>query len=236
MEKQKGYKTKIKKFLGYDVRTVKVDNEHEYIVCKDIFEVLGLVRKDGTWTDSKNKMFEFLELVHKTPAHETLGVRLKDKQSKKGQVREVDCLNIETVPIVLTQFKPTKRRGEEALDRWAKFMEFVGMLLEYHEVHKYITLDKQDQQDKIDSIVANGGKVVITNQKVNLIMGKLITGEDNFSIRKDELKIYQPQTTKDLIEVRKDVLNMFDVIYSVCKSHKQTYDTVLDMALKKYFD
>ena len=74
-------------------------------------------------------MLEFLELIHKTPDHETLVVRLKDKQSKKGQVREIDCLNIETVPIVLTQFKPTKRRGKEILDRWAKFMEFINMLL-----------------------------------------------------------------------------------------------------------
>lgn len=230
----KVYKVTIKKFLGEDVRVVRVDNEHEYIVCRDMFDVLGLVKENGSWASPKQKMLEFLEGIEKRPAVQTLDVRLRDKQSKKGQIREVDCLNIETAPIVLTQFKPTKRRGKEVLDKWYKFMKFVGMLLEYHEVHKYITLDKQDQQDKIDSIVSNGGKAVIVNQKVNLIMGKLITGEDNFSIKKDELKIYQPQTTRDLLKVRKDVLNMFDVIYGVCKSHKQTYDTVLDMVTKKY--
>ena len=229
------YKTKIKKFLGQDVRTVRVDNDHEYIICKDMFNVLGLA-KDGIWNKPKKKMLEFLDGIDEKESWKTLPVRLKDKQSKKGQIRQVDCLNIETTPIVLTQFKPTKRRGEEILEIWSDFMKFVNMLLKYHDLHKYITIDKQDQQDKMTSVMDNGGKPIVANQMVNKIMGKLITGEDNFSISKEELKIYQPQTTKDLLKVRKDVLNMFDVIYGVCKSHKQTYDTVLDMALKKYFN
>lgn len=230
----KVYKTKIKKFLGEDVRIIRVDNEHEYIVCKDMFNVLGLVLDNGDWNKPKKKMVEFLELIHKTSDSKSLLVRVKDKHAKKGQIREIDCLNIETVPTVLTQFKPTKRRGTEVLDRWAKFMEFVDMLLKYHDLHKYIAIDKQDQQDKMTSVQDNGGEPMIANQMVNKIMGKLITGEDNFSIKKDELKIYQPQTTRDLLKVRKDVLNMFDVIYGVCKSHKQTYATVLDMVTKKY--
>lgn len=235
MENNKAHKTKVKKFLGEDVRTIRVDNEHEYIVCKDMFDVLGLVKDNGSWDDAKKKMLEFLELIHKTHDAESLDVMLKEHGTKRKYVkRKIDCLNIETVPTVLTQFKPTKRRGKEILDKWAKFMEFVDMLLKYHDLHKYIAIDKQDQKDKIASIIDNGGEGVIANQKVNLIMGKLITGEDNFSIKKDELKIYQPQTTKDLLKVRKDVLNMFDVIYGVCKSHKQTYDAVLDMVTKKY--
>ncbi len=229
----KVYKTTIKKFLGYDVRTVRVDNEHEYIVCKDMFEVLGLA-KDGIWNKPKKKMLEFLDDIDEKEYWKTLPVLLK--QGKAKVIKKVDYLNIETTPIVLTQFKPTKRRGEEVLNRWSDFMKFVNMLLKYHELHKYITLDKQDQKDKITSIMDNGGEGMIANQMVNKIMGKLITGEDNFSISKEELKIYQPQTTRDLLKVRKDVLNMFDVIYGVCKSHKQTYDTVLDMALKKYFN
>lgn len=234
MENNKAYKTKVKEFLGYDVRTVRVDNEHEYIVCKDMFNVLGLVDEDGTWTRPKNKMLRFLDGIGKRESWKTLPVLLK--QGKAKVTKEVDCLNIETVPIVLTQFKPTKRRGKEILDTWSDFMKFVNMLLKYHDLHKYIAIDKQDQQDKMTSVQDNGGEPMIANQMVNKIIGKLITGEDNFSIKKDELKIYQPQTTRDSLKVRKDVLNMFDVIYGVCKSHKQTYDTVLDMALKKYFD
>lgn len=231
MENNKTYKTKVKEFLGYDVRTVRVDNEHEYIVCKDMFEVLGLA-KDGIWNKPKKKMLEFLNEIDEKESWKTLPVLLK--QGKAKVTKEVDCLNIETAPIVLTQFKPTKRRSKEILNTWSDFMKFVNMLLKYHELHKYIAIDKQDQKDKMTSVQDNGGEPMIANQMVNKIMGKLITGEDNFSIKKDELKIYQPQTTKDLLKVRKDVLNMFDVIYGVCKSHKQAYDTVLDMATKKY--
>lgn len=193
MENNKTYKTKVKEFLGYDVRTVRLNNEHEYIVCKDMFEVLGLVDEDGGWNKPKKKMLEFLDLINKTHDWKSLPVMLKEHGTKRKYVkREVDCLDIETVPTVLTQFKPTKRRSEEILNKWAKFMEFVDMLLKYHDLHKYIAIDKQDQQDKMTSVQDNGGEPMIANQMVNKIMGKLITGEDNFSIKKDELKIYQP--------------------------------------------
>lgn len=230
------YKPTIKKFLRRDVRIIQVDKRNEYIICKDMFDVLGLVKDDGTWTSPKNKMIEFLDGIGKISAHQTLVVRLKDKQSKKGQVREVDCLNIETAPIVLTQFQPTKRRGEEVLKTWFKFMKFVDMLLEYHELHKYIIDDKERQKLAIKDITDNGGNVIITNQMVNKIMGKLITDDDNFSISKDELKIYQPQTTIDLLEVRNFVIDKFATFYSFTESHKESYDVTLKLAKKKYFN
>ena len=230
------YKPTIKKFLRRDVRIIQVDKRNEYIICKDMFDVLGLVKDDGTWTSPKNKMIEFLDGIGKISAHQTLVVRLKDKQSKKGQVREVDCLNIETAPIVLTQFQPTKRRGEEVLKTWFKFMKFVDMLLKYHELHKYIIDDKERQKLAIKGITDNDGNVIITNQMVNKIMGKLITDDDNFSISKDELKIYQPQTTIDLLEVRNFVIDKFATFYSFTESHKESYDVTLKLAKKKYFN
>ena len=146
MENETVYKPTIKKFLGYDVRVVTVDKSNEYIICRDIFDVLGLVKDDGTWTDPRNKMLRFLDGIGERPAHQSLVVGLKDKQSKKGQARTVDCLNIEVAPIVLTQFQPTKRRGEEILKRWYEFMKFVDMLLKYHECYKYIIDDKEKQK------------------------------------------------------------------------------------------
>lgn len=50
MENNKAYKTKVKKFLGEDVRTVRVDNEHEYIICKDMFDVIYGVCKSHKQT------------------------------------------------------------------------------------------------------------------------------------------------------------------------------------------
>jgi hypothetical protein len=242
MENEIIYKPIIKKFLGYDVRVVDVDQRNEYIICKDMFDVLGLVKDDGTWTNPKKKMLEFLELIHKIADHQKLVVRLKDKQSKKGQAREIDCLNIETVPTVLTQFKPinsnrrTKEQNEQVLDKWAKFMEFVDMLLKYHECYKYIIDDKERYKITMKEIKDNGGKPPIANKMVNKIMGKLITDDDNFSISKDELKIYQPQTTIDLLEVRSFVMDKFATLYAFTNSHKESYNGTLKLAKKKYFN
>ena len=95
----KVYKTTIKKFLGWDVRIVQVDKRNEYIICKDMLEVLGLVDTDGTWTRPKNKMIEFLDEISKSHDLKSLVVMLKEKGTKRKYVkREADCLNIETVP------------------------------------------------------------------------------------------------------------------------------------------
>lgn len=240
MENETVYKPIVKKFLGYDVRVVNIDQRNEYIICKDMFDVLGLVKTDGTWTNPKNKMLKFLGLMNKKELHQKLVVLLK--QGKTKVQKEVDCLNIETVPIVLTRFEPinsnrrTKEQNEEVLNRWVKFMEFVDMLLEYHECHKYIINDKEKQKLAIKEITNNGGNAIITNQMVNKIMGKLITDDDNFSISKDELKIYQPQTTIDLLEVRNFVIDKFATFYAFTESHKESYNATLKLAKKKYFN
>ena len=134
--KTKVYKPIIKEFLKQDVRVIKVDTYHEYIVCKDMFNVLGLVSSDGSWTRPKQKMLEFLEGIDGKEDVQSLHVLVKQGKIKTKQT--VDCLNIETVPVVLTQFQPTKRRGEKALEIWFEFMKFVKVLLETHEVNKYI--------------------------------------------------------------------------------------------------
>lgn len=229
------YKPTIKNFMGIaNVRVVQ-DGRNEYVVCKDMFNCLGLVKKDNTWTEPRKKMLEFLDAMGKTPDHQSLVVRFKDKQSPKGQVREVDCLNIEIVPIVLTQFKPTARRGKEALNRWIEFMKFVDNLLQYHELHKYIFQDKDNQKNKMQQLHEMGGKEVIANQMVNKIMGELILQEEpKFAIKKEELKIYQPKISIDLLEVRDFVMEKFANAYEFTNSHKESYNMALKLARKKY--
>lgn len=234
MENETAYKPIIKKFLGYNVRVIQVDKRKEYIICKDMFDVLGLVKENGSWASAKKKMLDFLQGIDEKESVQTLDVLLK--QGKSKVTKEVDCLNIEVTPTVLTQFKPTQRRGKEILDTWFGFMKFVNMLLKYHDLHKYIINDKEKQKLTIKEITNNGGSVIIANKMVNKIMGKLITNDDNFSISKDELKIYQPQTTIDLLEVRNFVMDKFSTLYAFTNSHKESYDGTLKLAKKKYFN
>lgn len=184
MENKTVYKPIIKEFLKQDVRVIKVDAYHEYIVCKDMFDALGLVKENGDWNDAKKKMLEFLELMDSKADSESLGVRVKDKQSKKYQVREVECLNIEIVPLVLTQFKPTKRRGEKALEIWSDFMKFVKVLLETHSANKYIIKTKKTQTEMQDELYNDGGDPMFMNIHVNKIMGVILQMEDGKSVKK----------------------------------------------------
>lgn len=114
-------------------------------------------------------------------------------------------------------------------------MEFVNALLEYHECYKYIIDDKERYKITMKEITDNGGKPPIANKMVNKIMDKLITDDDNFSISKDELKIYQPQTTIDLLEVRNFVLDKFSTCYALTCHHDKARDLTFKLAKNKYF-
>ena len=115
-----------KMFLGMEVRVVN----KEYIVLKDMFDALGRVKDDGGWNHEYVKLTIFLEEIGKMDHSQKLRVVVK-----RGQSEEVHCLKLDTVPIVLTQFKPTKsnrrtaEENEEALNTWRRFMMFVDELL-----------------------------------------------------------------------------------------------------------
>ena len=220
-------KVERKIFLGMEVRVVN----GEWIVLKDMFDSLGRVRADGSWTDDKNKLIKFLNDIDKKDHHESLGVVVK-----RGQTEEVECLKLETVPIVLTQFRPTARKGEEALNKWREFMKFVDELLTELEVYKFIITDKERQKDNTNILVEYGGVPMIANNQTNIIMAKLMGVYDKGigKITKEQLKIYQPQTTVDLLEVRNFVFTEFVNAYKFTESHKDSADMVLKLAKRKY--
>lgn len=228
------YKPIIKKFLGQNVRVIEVDAYHEYIVCKDMFNALGLVKDNGDWNDAKKKMLEFLELTDSKADSESLGVRLKDKQSKKGQVREVDCLNIEIAPLVLTQFKPTKRRGEKALEIWSDFMKFVKVLLEIHEAHKYIIKTKDIQKEAQKELHDDGGDPMFMNIHVNKIMGVVLQMEDGKSVKKSEIYQFQNRITEDVGRVRDEILKTYVTMFKVTEDKEKAYELTLEWSKKKY--
>ena len=230
----KVYKPIIKKFLKQDVRVIKTDDGKEYIICKDMFNVLGLVSKDGIWSMSKRKMLEFLDRIDSKADCKTFAVRVKDKHAKQGQIREVDCLYIETVPIVLTQFQPTKRRGEEALEIWSNFMKFVKMLLETYSANKYIFETKKTQVQAQDEIYDDGGEPMKMNLHVNQIMGYVLQMEDGKAVKKSEIYQFQNRITEDVGKVRDDILTTYVNTFKVIGDQSETYSLTLKWALKKY--
>lgn len=221
-------KIEIKLFLGQEVRVVN----NEYIVLKDMFNALGRVKEDGTWTSERKKMLNFLEGIEKLTDHETLVVTSKGKK-KSREYQEVECLKIETVPVVLTQFKPTNRKGKEAIDKWFEFMKFVNELLISVKAHNFIVEDTELEKIDRDRLHKLGGSPMKMATMVNYAMGVIITGE-KIKIKKDDLKSYQNQTTIDLLEARRYWIEEFIRAYKITKSHSESNRLALEFTLEHY--
>ena len=218
-------KVEIKNFLGSEVRIIN----NEYMVLKDMFEALGRVKEDGTWTDEKNKMDKFLDGINQKEFHETLVVLVKQGRVEK----EIECLKLEVVPVVLTQFKPTNRKGKEAIDKWFEFMKFVNELLVSAKAHKFIIEDTELEKIDRDRLHKLGGKPMIMAGMANTAMGIIITGE-KIKIGKDDLKSYQNQITIDLLECRRYFIEEFIRAYKITKSHGQANRLALEFTLEHY--
>lgn len=221
-------KVEIKTFLNSEVRVVN----SEYIVLKDIFNALGRVKEDGTWTSERKKMLNFLEGIEKLTDHETLVVTSKGKK-KSREYQEVECLKIETVPVVLTQFKPTNRKGKEAITKWFEFMKFVNELLLISKAHKFIVEDTELEKIDRDRLHKLGGSPMKMATMVNYAMGVITTGE-KIKIKKDDLKSYQNQTTIDLLEARRYWIEEFIRAYKITKSHSESNRLALEFTLEHY--
>lgn len=228
----KVYKPIIKEFLKQDVRVIKVDAYHEYIVCKDMFDVLGLVLNNGDWNKPKKKMLEFLDRIDAREDSKSLLVLVKQGKIKTKQT--VECLNIETVPIVLTQFQPTKRRGEKALEIWSDFMKFVKVLLETHSANKYIIKTKKTQAEMQDELYNDGGDPMFMNIHVNKIMGVVLQMEDGKSVKKSEIYQFQNRITEDVGCVRDEILKTYVTMFKVTEDKEKAYELTLEWAKKKY--
>lgn len=220
-------KVEIKNFLGSEVRVVN----NEYMVLKDMFEALGRVKEDGTWTDEKNKMDKFLDGINQKEFHETLVVLVKQGRAKVE--KEIECLKLEVVPVVLTQFKPTNRKGKEAIDKWFEFMKFVNELLVSVKAHNFVIEDIELEKIDRDRLFKLGGKPMIMAGMANTAMGIIITGE-KIKIGKDDLKSYQNQITIDLLECRRYFIEEFIRAYKITKSHGQANRLALEFTLEHY--
>ena len=228
----KVYKPIVKEFLKQDVRVIRVDTYHEYIICKDMFSVLGLVSKDGIWSMPKRKMLEFLDRIGSREDCKSFAVLVKQGKIKTKQT--VECLDIETVPIVLTQFQPTKRRGEKALEIWSDFMKFVKVLLETHSANKYIIKTKNIQKEVTDELYNDGGDPMFMNIHVNKIMGVVLQMEDGKSVKKNEIYQFQNRITEDVGRVRDEILKTYATMFKVTEDKEKAYELTLEWSKKKY--
>ena len=205
-----------------------------------MFKALGkLDRNNQIDHRDRDKLNQFLEDIDRKLDRESFRIDFGKKKGEgrksNGSIQDVDCLNIEVLPIVLTQFRPTARKGKEALDKWCKFMKWVNKLLIEHEAYKMIVKDKEHQKDLQRMFSEDGGKAVVMNNQVCGIMAELVgVYPDIKKLTKEDLKIYQNQTTIDLLEVRQWCLEKYEEYFVVTNSNAKARETCIKMARRKY--
>lgn len=224
-------KVEVKLFLGEEVRVVN----NEWMILKDMFGALGRLRTDNGQLDDKDtkKLRVFLEGIGKLSDTESLRITSKSSKKKSREYQEVECLKIETVPVVLTQFKPTNRKGKEAIEKWFEFMKFVNELLISVKAHNFVIEDTELEKIDRDRLHRLGGSPMKMATMVNYAMGVIITGE-KIKIKKDDLKSYQNQTTIDLLEARRYWIEEFIRAYKITKSHSESNRLALEFTLENY--
>ena len=237
------------KFLGEDVRIVDYGYHKRFMVKKDMFKALGKLKTNGDIIDNDN--IKYKELIDDLELEEGIDyinklmikVKISDPLKKGGtskarNTQQVDLINIVQVPIMLTQFKPTKKAQnyKEKISTWRKFMQFVNSILQDYHMEDYIIEDKEEW--KKDTLLFNGDEKVamIANRQTNINMAKIL-GVYNQGIKyinKNELKKYNSQTTMDLLAIRQELYHEYSSLYSIFESKKIAMVGSLNKIIKKY--
>ena len=237
------------KFLGEDVRIVDYGYHKRFMVKKDMFKALGKLKTNDDIIDNDN--IKYKELIDDLELEEgkdyinklMIKVKISDPLKKGGtskarNTQQVDLINIVQVPIMLTQFKPTKKAKDydNKLKIWRDFMKFVNSILQDYHMEDYIIEDKEEW--KRDTLLFNGDEKVamIANRQTNINMAKILGVYDQGIkyINKNELKKYNSQTTMDLLAIRQELYHEYSSLYSIFESKKIAMVGSLNKIIKKY--
>ena len=231
----KVYKPYTKKFFNEEGRFINA-NGFEWLILKDMFNWLGrLDENNDIPTPYNNKLNKFLENISSLESRKTFTVLLK--QGKTKVEKEVNCIRIDIVPMVLTQFEPTKRAGEEKHQQWCELMKFINNILMELEVYKFITVDKDYQKDcmtrlqKIKRDVTQKDFILV-NKDIARVMGELV--KVDIPLYKNDLKEYMNQTTVDLLKVREESLDAYLNFYELFQNYKDAYESTLKVMNNRY--
>lgn len=231
MEKNK---VEIVKFLGEDVRVVN----GEFIVLKDMFKVLGRVKKDGGWNDPKVRLISFLEDSEKIRDFGILEVSYGKKLGSKARKSyNVECLKLSTAYLSLLLFRPTKnaKNYKHKLEIWRRFINFLDDLIEKEykdEIEEILIIRDEDKQkaniSKSMEFKLNPKEV---NNIINRIIGKLL--KKNY-ITKGELRKLNNVTEIDLMFIRDKIHKRFNKLLEQSSNNMSMIDE--DIIIKEIIE
>jgi hypothetical protein len=248
---EKAFKPVVKEFLGMEVRIVGVDG-NEYIILKDMFDVLNRLDDNGDIpTSTNNKVNEFLQGIGKSSDRKKITVDFGKKKGKgnksNGSIQTPWCLKLETVPVLLTQFKPsnskkrTQEENERIMNEWFEFMKFVNELLVESESYKYIIFDKGYQNkfhDKINELVPSNypdNPYRVANAHIAKVVGVMVCGAE-IPIWKGEITSLSLSdgTVIEMLKLREEIQNVYISAYEMDLDFNIAYEKTKEVMLRRY--
>jgi hypothetical protein len=242
MEK-KIFKAHERKFFNETGRFIDYQDT-EWLVVKDMFGWLGKLDSNNQIDHrDRDKLNQFLEDIGQITARETFPIDFNKKKGRgnksNGSIQEVLCIKVDVVPMVLTQFRPTARAGQERYQQWCDLMKFINEVLVELEAYKFITEDKEYQKNvmsKLKKLVPSnyyGNPYKKANTHVALVLGLMVDGKEK-PIWKNEITSLANGTTIEGLKLRKEIEDVYINTYEMFLDFDIAYEKTKEVMLRRY--
>lgn len=157
----KEYEQKKQYFMNEEVIIIETfiegipDVQNRWIPIQHFFRCLNRLTSKGQveYTD-RNTLYTFInEDLQESAASETFTIRQKDITGRDNP-QDMVCIRLDVLALVVTQFKPSKRKGNAALLIWRTYMQWLNSLLNQIGAVELLVRDEKiaTQEQYINSI------------------------------------------------------------------------------------
>lgn len=167
---QEKYTQKKQYFMNEEVTIIETYRDdlsykqNHWIPVQHFFKGLDRLRTDGQveGTD-RTKLIEFVANdLQEEFAVESFTI---ENGTGSGSVQEMKCIRLDVLALVVTQFKPTVRKGTRALLIWRAYMRFLNNLLNDYEVQQLLIT--QEKCEDLEEQINNASKYMVKGRTLN---------------------------------------------------------------------
>lgn len=155
----KEYKQKKQYFMNEEVIIIQTfiegipDVQNRWIPIQHFFKCLNrLTSKGQVETTDRNTLKEFItQDLNMEFDSESFTI---ENGTGSGSIQQMDCIRLDVLALLVTQFKPSKRKGTAALVIWRTYMQWLNNLLNQVNAVELLVRDEKiaTQEKYINSI------------------------------------------------------------------------------------
>lgn len=217
----KEYKQMKQYFMNEEVTIIQTyeecipDVQNRWIPIQHFFRCLNRLTSNGqVQTPDRNTLIEFItQDLNMEFASKTFTI---ENGTGSGSVQDMDCIRLDVLALAVTQFKPSKRKGDAALLIWRTYMQWLNNLLNQVGAvellvrdEKIATQEKYINSIKKRSVKGNTLNDVVCATRINRTIIENFCYEQGWYERKNGcVKIIKPEF---VVALRKNALGFTDL-------------------------